>query len=85
MSLSDIGIVTAICSTLITGGGTVGGYYLKNEFVSVSSLEEAFEARDKKEIKRQIRSYEYDRDHGGLTDKEEWELDQLYDELEELE
>ena len=36
-------------------------------------------------MKKDIRDLEYDRDKGTATDKDLWELDRLYEDLDELE
>lgn len=84
MTLSDAAIVFGFCTTLITGTGAAGKYYLDHEYVQVSGLTEALDERDRRRVKKEIKSLEWDRDHGGLTDKEQWELQQLYQELESL-
>ena len=81
MNLSDIGIVFGLTTSLMAGGGAAGNYWLSHEYVPISALIE----RDARETRKDIRALEYDRDHGGLTDKEQWLLDQYIDDLEELE
>jgi len=81
MNLSDIGIVFGLTTSLMAGGGAAGNYWLSHEYVPISALIE----RDARETRKEIRDLEYDRDHGGLTDKEQWLLDQYIDDLEELE
>lgn len=87
MNLSDIGIVFTMCSTL-AGAGTIGGsYYMENElaeYVPISQLQDIFDDRDIKDLRKAISSLEWDRDNGGLTQKEQWELKQLQDELKAL-
>jgi hypothetical protein len=68
----------------MAGGGAAGNYWLEHEYVPVAGLADALNARDIRDLKNDIRSLEYDLDHGGLTEKEEWELDQLRDDLEDL-
>ena len=81
MTLSDISIVFGMCTSLLLGGGAAGEYYLQHEYVPISALIE----RDIRELRSEIRNLEYDRNHGGLTDKEEWLLEQFRDDLEQLE
>lgn len=81
MNIGDIGVVFGVCTSLMTGGGFAADYYLKNEYVPVSALLE----RDARELRGEIRGLEYDRNHGGLSDRDQWLLDQLKNDLEELE
>ena len=81
MNIADVGIVFGITTSLMTGGGVAADYYLQHEYVPVSALLE----RDARELRGEIRGLEYDQDHGGLSDKEEWLLDQLREDLEDVE
>ena len=54
------------------------------DYVTIGSLEEAFNKQDVRDIKKEIRRLEYEQSHGGLSDREQWELSDLYDELEDL-
>ena len=54
------------------------------DYVTIGSLEKAFNAQDLREVKKEIRRLEYEEQHGGLSDREQWELSDLYDELEDL-
>ena len=67
MNLADIGIVCGMCVSLMGVGAGGADYYLKHEYVPVSSLIE----RDIRGLKAEMREMEYDRDHGGLSDKDE--------------
>lgn len=80
MNLGDIGIVFGISTSLLTGAGVGADYYLQHEYVPVSALLQ----RDLRELRQEIRELEYDRDHGGLTPREEWMLEQLRDDEEQL-
>lgn len=81
MNLSDVSIVFGMCCTTLAGGAGLGEYYLQHEYVPISALVE----RDIRETRKLIRDLEYDQDHGGLTDKEEWQLEQYRDDLHDLE
>ena len=54
------------------------------EYVTVGALEKAFNAQDLRDVKKEIRRLEYLEGHGGLTDRQQWELTDLYDESEDL-
>ena len=85
MSLSDIGIILGICSPLVIGAGTAGQYWAKNEFITVGSFEQALTESETRAIKRLIRDLEYKQQQGMITEREQWQLEGLYSELEELE
>jgi len=80
MTLGDLAIVFSISTSLVGGAGLGADYYLKHEYVPVSSLLK----RDIRDTQFMIRELEYDKNTDGLTDKEEWQLDQYYKDLEEL-
>jgi hypothetical protein len=80
MNIQDIGIVFSICCTLVGGTAAGGKYYLDHEYVPVSS----FVKKEIRDIKRMIRELEYDKKAKGLTEREEWELKQLQNDIEEL-
>ena len=53
-------------------------------WVTISGLVEIFNARDLKLLKQRIAEYEWIKNEGGgLTQKQKWELGQMYDQLEE--
>lgn len=81
MNLADIGIVFGIVMSLGTVGGTGAKYYMDHEYVPISALLE----RDARELRGEIRDLEYDQEHGGLSEKDSWLLQQLYDDLDEIE
>ena len=54
------------------------------DYVTVGSLEQAFNKQELRDTKKEIRRLEYEKQNGGLTDREQWELTDLYDELEDL-
>jgi len=87
MTLSDIGIVFSMCFSLAGAGSVGGAYYMEHElseYVPISQLQEIFDGRDIKELREKISSLEWDRDHGGLSEKEEWQLKQYQDALKGL-
>lgn len=85
MTLSDIGIVFGICIPLVGGAGAGGKYWLEHEFVPIGSVEQAFNKRDQRDIKRMIRKLEYLESNNQITEAQRWELNGLREELEELE
>ena len=54
------------------------------DYVTIGALEQAFNKQDLRDIKKEIRRLEYQQQNGGLTDRQQWELSDLYDELEDL-
>lgn len=84
MNLSDAGIVMAITMSVAGAGGAAGKYWLDREYVPVGALQKAFTERDIRDIKRDIRELEWQRDNGGLTDRQAWRLNDLKHELEDL-
>ena len=54
------------------------------DYITIGSLEQAFNKQELRDIKKEIRRLEYEKDRGGLSDREQWELSDLYDELEDL-
>lgn len=55
-----------------------------DRWITIAGLEKIFSDRDLKDLKDRIKEYEWIRDKGdGLTDKQEWELGEMYDDLEE--
>lgn len=80
MNLADVATVIGICSTLIVPAGVGGKYYLDHEYVPVSS----FVKKEIRDVKKMIRELEYDKQSRGLSEREQWELDQLYNDVEEL-
>ena len=84
MNISDIGVVIGITMSVAAAGGTAGKYYLDNEYITVSSIEQLFVERDIDYLKREIRKLEFQEKKGTLTDAQQWELESLRDELEEL-
>jgi hypothetical protein len=58
--------------------------YHDSRWVTIAGLNELFNDRDLKILKDNIKEYEWIKNNGGgLTDKQEWELGEMYDDLEE--
>ena len=55
------------------------------DYVTINALTEAFNKQELRDIKKSIRRLEYLQQSEGLTDRQQWELTDLYDELEALE
>lgn len=53
-----------------------------DRWITIGALQKIFDARDLKLLKKQIKEYEWLKNHGGLTDKQQWELGEMYDALE---
>ena len=56
--------------------------YHDSRWVTIAGLVEVFNARDLKALKKDIKEYEWLKNNGGLTDKQKWELGEMYDDLE---
>ena len=54
------------------------------DFITVGALIEAFDKQALKKVKKIIRRLEYQQANGGLTERQQWELSDAYDELEDL-
>ena len=82
MNLSDIGLVFAMSSSLVAGGGMAGKYYLDHEYISGTDLQ-AYELRglkrDARKLKRLVEDGElqYEDDYLDLLD----EIDDLEGQL----
>lgn len=64
------------------GGGAV--WALDTRYITVGSFQKALDEADVRYLKRMIRKLEYMKEHGGLTPVEEWELEGLKQEVEDL-
>lgn len=84
MNIADTGVVLGITMTVAGATGAAGKYWMDNEYVPVGALQKAFQERDIRDIKRDIRKLEWLQNNGGLTDRQAWELDDLRNELEDL-
>jgi len=74
---------SAIVVLAALGGGAV--WALDTRYITVGSFEKALQQADVRYLKRMIRKLEYLKQHGGLTAQQEWELEGLKQEVEELE
>ena len=84
MNLGDTALVFGIAATLTGAAGTAGKYWMDQEYVPVGALQKAFQERDIRDLKRRIRQLEWLKQNGGLSDRQEWELNDLRHELEDL-
>lgn len=84
MNIADIGVMLGIAMSVSLAGGTAGKYWMDHEYVPIGSLEKAFNERDIRDIKRMIRKLEYLKQHNKITPQEQWELQGLYQELDDL-
>ena len=53
-------------------------------YITIGGLQELFEAQEAQELRYRIRELEWDAEHGGLSEKDEYLLDQYTDDLEAL-
>jgi len=53
-------------------------------YITISGLQELFEQQQEAELRDDIRMLEWDRDHGGLSERDEWLLERYQDDLEAL-
>ena len=53
-------------------------------YITIGGLQELFEAQEAQELRYRIRELEWDADHGGLSEKDEYLLEQYTDDLEAL-
>jgi len=53
-------------------------------YITISGLQELFEQQQELELRDDIRMLEWDRDHGGLSERDEWLLERYRDDLEAL-
>ena len=53
-------------------------------YITISGLQELFEQQQEAELRDDIRMLEWDRDHGGLSERDEWLLERYRDDLEAL-
>ena len=90
ISPKTLGAVAGVIGSLVViGGGTAWAYNTTVEafdsrYVTIAGLQKLFNDRDLKILKKQIKEYEWLKNNGGLTDRQEWELGEMYDELEEM-
>lgn len=74
----------AVMAGLLAGGISTTVWALDTRYITVVSFEQALMKKEIRDLKRMIRSLEYKKERGTITDQERWELRGLYDELEAL-
>jgi len=84
MTLADIGIVVGLTLSITGVSGTAGKYYLDHEYIPVGALQKAFDERDVRDLKRDIRKLEWLKKNGQITPQQDWELEGLYKDLGDL-
>ena len=80
MTLNEIGIVAAICSSLVGGAGYVGK--LVGDTYWISS--ESYYAQELRKVQRDKSLLEWERENGGLSPRQQFELRQLEDQEQQL-
>ena len=71
----------------ITAVATIAGaavWAADTRYITISGLQELFEQQQELELRDDIRMLEWDRDHGGLSERDEWLLERYRDDLEAL-
>ena len=81
MNISDIGVVTGLIMALGSAGATGGKFYLDTQYVPVSDFHHALNQAEIRQLKREIRQLERDPNR---TELDEYYLEDLKDDLEEL-
>ena len=88
--------VSTLTKGIIAGAAfmaAVGGIYsysasafnsLHEDFVTIGSLNDAFVQKEMRDTKKLIRRLESKRDNEGLTERDKFDLEQLYNDLEEM-
>ena len=71
-----------VTSVSIIAGAAV--WAADTRYVTVGGLQKLFDAQQEQELREDIRSLEWDEQHGGLSEKDEWLLEQYRDDLEAL-
>jgi hypothetical protein len=91
LSPKTLGAIAGVIGSLVViGSGSAWAYNTAIEafdsrYVTIAGLQKLFNDRDLKILKKQIKEYEWLKNHGGgLTERQEWELGEMYDELEEM-
>jgi hypothetical protein len=90
LSQKTLGAIAGVIGSLVViGSGSAWAYNTAIEafdsrYVTIAGLQKLFSDRDLKILKKQIKEYEWLKNNGGLTDRQEWELGEMYDELEEM-
>ena len=71
-----------VTSVSIIAGAAV--WAADTRYVTVGGLQDLFDAQQEQELREDIRSLEWDEQHGGLSEKDEWLLETYRDDLEAL-
>ena len=85
MNLADTGIIFGIACSICGSAALGGKYYLDNEYITVGSFEQYSLKKEKRDIRRELRELEWLRDNGTLNDYQQFQLEQLQEDLRELE
>jgi len=72
---------TVVAITTLTGAVV---WAADTRYITISGLQELFEQQQELELRDDIRMLEWDRDHGGLSERDEWLLERYRDDLEAL-
>ena len=72
---------TVAAITTLTGAAV---WAADTRYITISGLQELFEQQQEAELRDDIRMLEWDRDHGGLSERDEWLLERYQDDLEAL-
>ena len=72
---------TVAAITTLTGAAVWAGDL---RYITISGLQELFEQQQEAELRDDIRMLEWDRDHGGLSERDKWLLERYRDDLEAL-
>ena len=57
---------------------------MEKEYIPIAGLQELFDDQEAQRLKRDIRELEWDEQHGGLSEKDEYLLEQYQDDLDSL-
>ena len=71
-------------STALVAISVPAVWALDTRYVTIASVEQAFLKRDVRDLKRDIRSLEFLEKKGTITDLQQFQLDGLRDELEDI-
>ena len=78
-------IQAAATVAAITTLAGAAGWAADTRYITIGGLQELFEAQEAQELRYRIRELEWDADHGGgLSEKDEYLLEQYTDDLEAL-
>ena len=74
-------------AAIVTAVATLAGaavWAADTRYITISGLNELFRQQQAQDLREDIRELEWDRDHGGLSEKDAWLLEQYKDDLESL-